>query len=360
MQKRIRCRKNKSLLILLTIILLFISPLFSQTLTLEETLARLGNGVEFRWDPLFSSGTFINGNYEASFYSGRAGESGALLLDRRQVMTLPLPYLESGRILFPEVFVRSLGESFLASYTEDHNNSYRIAAIIIDPGHGGIDPGTVWDYVINGRNQRIMEKDIVLRASLMLHASLSAAFPDRQVILTRDSDVNPTREERVNIANSLRLAENEIAIFISVHANSSFNRNATGFEIFYLDPGQNRDLVDRSIHSGYEEVIDLINDMLNQEIATESIILANNILRRFNEAVGSVSPNRGIKPANWFVVRNALMPAVLVELGFVSNRDEALRLIDEAYLMKLSDALYKGISDFIVFFERSGGNAPIQ
>ena len=61
-----------------------------------------------------------------------------------------------------------------------------------------------------------------------------------------------------------------------------------------------------------------------------------------------------------FQVRDTMVPSVLVELGFVSNRDEALLLIDDAYLKKLSDALYKGISDFIAFFERSGGFVALQ
>ena len=351
---------NKNIIKVSLLILLLGTSVYAQTMSLDETINRLGGAgsVEFRWDPFFSSGTFINGSHEASFISGRAGESGSVLLDRRDVINVPLPFLDNGNIRFPEAFVNQITNTFVRH--DDVIGDYRVGAIVIDPGHGGVDPGTVWEYTVNGRNMRIMEKDIVLRVSRMLHASLRAAFPDRQVVLTRDGDYNLTLEQRTDVANSLSLKENEIAIFISIHANSSFNRNARGFEVFYLDPSHQRELVDRSLHVGFEDVIPIINWLLEEEIGQESIILANSMLRRLEDAVGDVSPNRGLKSHNWFVVRNALMPAVLVELGFVSNREEALLLNDEAYFMKLSDALYKGIMDFIAFFERTGGSVTIQ
>jgi N-acetylmuramoyl-L-alanine amidase len=237
---------------------------------------------------------------------------------------------------------------------------YRIAAIIIDPGHGGRDPGTSWDYTINGRPFRSVEKDIVLKVSLMLHASLSAAYPDKQVLLTREGDTNPSKQARVDVANSVPLADNEASIYISVHANSSFNRNARGFEVWYLSPSYRRELLDHSRYSVSSEVLPILNSMLEEELTTESTLLANNILNRLEENVGNQSPSRGLKAEEWFVVRNARMPSVLVELGFVSNQAEALLMSDEAYLKKLSDALYKGIKDFVTFFERSGGFTTLQ
>jgi N-acetylmuramoyl-L-alanine amidase len=76
--------------------------------------------------------------------------------------------------------------------------------------------------------------------------------------------------------------------------------------------------------------------------------------------VGDISPNRGIKPAEWFVIRNARMPSVLVELGFKTNERDALLLEDSAHLNILTRALYNGISDFIMFFERPGGFAATR
>jgi N-acetylmuramoyl-L-alanine amidase len=100
--------------------------------------------------------------------------------------------------------------------------------------------------------------------------------------------------------------------------------------------------------------------MLEEELTTESILMARSILKRIEAVAGKQIPSRGIKAEEWFVVRNARMPSVLVELGFVTNETDALLMGDDAYLKKVSDALYKGISDFIAFFERSGGFTALQ
>jgi N-acetylmuramoyl-L-alanine amidase len=95
--------------------------------------------------------------------------------------------------------------------------------------------------------------------------------------------------------------------------------------------------------------------MLEEGITTESILLANYILKRMDDSVGDKFPSRGLKTGDYFVIKNAKMPSVLVEMGFLSNETEALLMHDDAYLMKLSETLYKGITDFVSFFERSGG-----
>jgi N-acetylmuramoyl-L-alanine amidase len=163
------------------------------------------------------------------------------------------------------------------------------------------------------------------------------------------------------MANSLSLKDNEAAIFISVHLNSSLsNRNARGYEVWYLSPNYRRELIDRSKYTDSKDVISILNSMLEEEITTESILLANSILKRLDESAVASSPNRGLKADDLFVVRKARMPSVLVELGFLSNREEALLMNDDAYLKDLSEALYKGISDFIAFFERPGGFAALR
>ena len=353
---------KRSLLIAHCSLLIAISPAFAQTMSLDETLYSLSNigagTAQFRWDPFFASGTFTVGRHEASFASGRAGESGAVLLDRRDVLTLPLPYAEMGNIRFPETFVTNVRNT-LIRYVQEERSRFRVAAIIIDPGHGGRDPGAIASHTIRGRTIRLVEKYLVLDVSLQLYAMLSTTFPDKQVLLTRDTDITLTLADRVDVANSIPMAENEVAIFVSVHTNASFNRNARGFEIFYLHPGYRRDVIDRDSVAD-AEVLFILNSMMEQTLATESILLANNILGRLGETVGHLKPNRGIKPAEWFVVRNARMPAVLVELGFKTNETDALLLYDDAHLKKLTRALYKGISDFIAFFERNGGFVATQ
>ena len=343
------------------------SPAFSQTFSLDETIKTLNGAdfrTEFRWDPFFSAGTISCGKHEASFISGKNGETGSVLLDYREVLTLPLPFIESGNIRFPESFVSQIKNSFIR-YTEEDRHRFRIAAIIVDPGHGGKDSGASWDYNINGKVLNSVEKDITLKVSRQVYTSLRAAFPDKQVLLTRTGDTNPTKDARVSMANSVPLAQNEAAIYISIHANSSFNRSARGFEVWYLNPSYRREVIDKSqyVDSSPElrkEVLPILNSMMEEELTTESILFANYLLKRMDEAVGDKLPSRGLKAEEWFVVRNARMPSVLVELGFVSNQTDALLMNDEAYLKNLSDALYKGITDFVAFFEKSGGFTALQ
>ena len=333
----------------------------NKTLTLDETLKSFSSHGQtaFRWDPFFASGVLSFGGHEASFASGGAGENGMVLINHKDVLNLPLPYLEKGIIKFPEAFVNRI-KSTLTRTIEEDRSRFRITTIVIDPGHGGRDEGAAWDYTVQGKNIRIKEKDIVLNVSLQLYASLKTAFPDKKVLLTRQGDTNPSKDARVDLANSQSLAVNEAAIYISVHANSSLNRNVSGYEVWYLSPSYRREVIDRNRYSDTKEVLPILNSMMEEEITTESVLLANYILKRLGEGVGKETPSRGLKAEEWFVVRNARMPSVLVELGFVSNRNEALLMTNEAYLKKLSEALYKGITDFVAFFEKSGGLTTVQ
>ena len=330
-------------------------PAFTQTMSLDETLSTLnsiGAGTaELRWDPFFASGTLSVGRHEASFSSGSPGETGRVILNHRDVLTLPLPYPERGAIRFPQGFVNQIQTTF-TRYAGEARSEFRVAAIIIDAGHGGRDPGAIGTHTIQGRTLRSVEKNITLAVALQVHNRLAAAFPDKQVLLTRRNDSYPTLEERVNLANSISMAEHEAAIYISIHANSSFNKNARGYEVWYLSPGYRREVIDTSRYADIGEVIPILNTMMEETLTRESILLANNILSHLDEAVGNLKPSRGLKAEEWFVVRNARMPSVLVEVGFVSNQTDALLMDDEAHLKKLADALYKGISDFIAFFEQ--------
>jgi N-acetylmuramoyl-L-alanine amidase len=201
----------------------------------------------------------------------------------------------------------------------------------------------------------VVEKDITLNVSKLLYSQLTAAYPDKRVLLTRDKDTFPELEDRVQIANAVPLKDNEAIIFISIHANYAFNQTARGYEVWYLSPEYRRTVIDQKKYADSAEVIPILNAMLEEEFTTESIMMAQSIQRGFAEILGSASPSRGIKAEEWYVVRNARMPSVLVELGFVSNGEDARLMTDAAYLKKFSDALYKGISEFITFFERSGG-----
>ncbi|MDR2079848.1 MAG: N-acetylmuramoyl-L-alanine amidase, partial [Treponema sp.] len=170
----------------------------------------------------------------------------------------------------------------------------------------------------------------------------------------REGDTFPSLEQRVDLANAVPLKDNEAIIFVSIHANASQNKQARGYEVWYLPQDYRRDLLDKS---KYEDsaIFEIENTMMEEEFTTESILMAGSILKRIGESLGNQIPSRGLKAEQWFVVRNARMPSVLVELGFVTNETDALLMNDDGYLKKLSEAVYKGIIDFVALFERSGG-----
>ncbi|MCL2832084.1 MAG: N-acetylmuramoyl-L-alanine amidase [Treponema sp.] len=321
---------------------------------LTDTINYLGS-PELRWDPFFDSGVLNLNGHNASFYSGEEGETGPVLFDNREILDLPLPYNSGGELFFPASFVTGVNDTF-KRFAADDLARFRIAAIVIDPGHGGKDTGAIGNHIIKGVPFQSVEKDIVLKVSKLLYSRLAAAFPDKRILMTRDSDTFPSLEDRVILANGIPVQDNEAIIYISVHANASLtNPAARGYEIWYLPPDYQRDILDKSKYSGSPEIMPILNDMIQEEYNTESVLLSQGILRQFNSILGNVMPSRGLKEEAWFVVRNAHMPSVLVELGFVTNETDALLMNDDNYLVKFSDALYNGITEFVDLFERSGG-----
>jgi len=339
-------------------------------LTLDETISSLsrvegagGKQAEFRWDPFFQSGVFSLGGHYISFFAGSTpDENGYLLLDNNEVFTSPLPFSDKGELFFPEAFTATVQSAFSRAIKEDASR-FRIAAIIIDPGHGGKDPGasSAEQFSINGKTFKAVEKDIVLEVSKRLKTVLSRAYPGRRILMTRESDTYPSLESRPAMANSVPLKENEAIIFISIHANKSLNSNprTRGYEVLYLDPNYRRNVLGGKTDNS-AGVHSILNDMMQEEYTTESIMMGQAILKSFGEAFGPAVPSRGLKPGEWMVVKNARMPAILVELGFLDNRDDIILMTTEDGLHKLIEALYKGIDSFINAFERSGGFTAVR
>lgn len=194
----------------------------------------------------------------------------------------------------------------------------------------------------------------------MLYERLHAAYPDKQIILTRSTDKFLTLGERTDIANNVKVGENEAVLFISVHVNSSLNKTSSGYEVWYLSPGYRRTVLDKSAVDGDKNLFPILNSMLEEEYTTESIMIAKFIMDGLSAQIGKESTARGIRAEEWFVVKNSNMPAVLIELGFVSNEKEALLLNDDKYLKKATLGIYNGIAAFITHFERSQGFTSVQ
>ena len=243
-------------------------------------------------------------------------------------------------------------------FAEAVSNGPGIQYIVLDPGHGGKDPGAVGFYENEGKRQRLNEKDVVLQTAIEAASMLKARYPEKEIILTRNDDRYLKLEERTQIANSIDLKDNESMIFISIHANASFNSTARGFEVWYLPPEIRRDLIDpESLGDIDSDVIPILNTMLEEEYTVESVMLGEKLLGALDDQVGDISINRGPKEESWFVVRNAKMPSVLIELGFVTNPEEAALLSTPAYLKKLGKGIYNGVIDFISDYERNRGHS---
>ena len=264
-----------------------------------------------------------------------------------------------GRLELPAESAAALVRWF-AERDAERASRFSIAAILIDPGHGGKDSGAIGEFGSGKDRFRILEKDVALSVGLDIYARLQARWPEKRILLTRSGDTYPTLEERVDIGNDVQLGINEAIIYISIHANASFNKAASGFEVWYLDPEYRRTVVDETKSQGVDKnVLPILNAMLEEEYTTESVFLARNILSGIRKSVGDASVDRGIREEEWFVVRNARMPSVLVEVGFVTNEAEARKLADKDHLRKLGDGIYNGIVEFVDYFEhRKGPTAP--
>jgi N-acetylmuramoyl-L-alanine amidase len=212
--------------------------------------------------------------------------------------------------------------------------------IVIDPGHGGKDPGAV-GY------KRLMEKEVTLGISLALARKLKKTL-NCEVKLTRDRDVWLSLSQRTAIANRFGAD-----LFISVHANASRSKKARGIETYYLDRSSDRSarrvaaVENKTTVDGVRETEQILADVLLNMKLPESKRLATNIQKSMLSSVskryGQVR-DLGIKRAPFYVLTGAAMPAVLLETGFVSNKTDAKRLKTKEYQQLMADSVASAVA----------------
>jgi N-acetylmuramoyl-L-alanine amidase len=226
--------------------------------------------------------------------------------------------------------------------------------LVIDAGHGGIDPGAIGP----GGTR---EKDVVLAVSKRLYEMLRDD-PRFDVRMTRDRDTLVGLRDRTRLANAWRNGERP-ALFMSIHANASSNRSAQGFETYFLSEAKTDDArrvaamenaslrfegPDSQTEAG-DPLRFIFNDLRQNKYLRDSSDWAEMIQRRM--AAVQTTPDRGVKQAGFVVLDGAYMPAVLVEVGFISNREEERILRDAAHQERLAQALARSVEDF---FQRQG------
>ena len=233
-------------------------------------------------------------------------------------------------------------------------NEKTISTIIIDPGHGGKDPGAI------GIN-KLFEKDVVLSFSLELEEELKKIMPDVKIVLTRKGDTYPTLEERFKIANDaakINTDKSKNALFVSVHANASFSPSAKGFEAYFVSAQEsseyaravsmfeNEALVkfDNIDTSKYEKDSSQIthNYMLVEQYQKESRLLAESITEQVLKVSGVARRTKPVQNALFYVLKGAIMPSTLIELGFITNPDDAKFMKTKETRLKMVKATAEG------------------
>ena len=331
--------------IFLLVILSLVSSLFAvNDISLMDKAKQ--EGITLYWDSLSETGMLEKDGHQITF---RNNES-IVMLDSVRFEVTDAPEIKNNKVYVSKKFMSDADQLF----KENNSTMFKVGAILIDAGHGGKDPGALKTYKVNGKDVTIKEKDINLKVAKLLGERLKTAYPDKQIILTRDKDVFLTLQERTEIANNVKVKEDEAVLFISVHVNSSLNKTSSGYEVWYLSPGYRRTVLDKS-STDDNSLFPILNSMLEEEYTTESIMIAKFIMDGLQSQIGDQSKARGIKAEEWFVVKNSNMPSVLIELGFVSNEKEALLLNNDTYLKKAALGIYNGIAAFITHFERSKG-----
>ncbi len=215
--------------------------------------------------------------------------------------------------------------------------------VVIDPGHGGDDTGA------RGPSG-LLEKDVTLDIARRLKARIVGDL-DAQVLLTRDADHAIALDERTAIAN-----HNHADLFVCIHANASRRTNARGAETYFLSY-QATDDDSRAVAAiennalGLEEGVQgsgnlqmVLWDLAQSAFLKESSALAEIVQENLNDALDI--RNRGIKQAPFRVLMGATMPAVLIEVAFISNPDEEKRLKDPAFKDRLSGAIFDSVKRF--------------
>lgn len=238
----------------------------------------------------------------------------------------------------------------------------KLSTVVIDAGHGGKDPGAL------GKSCR--EKDIVLDVALRLGKMINDSLPEVKTIYTRDKDVFVDLHKRADIAN-----KSGADLFISIHANWVKNPEIKGAETFVL--GLHRSKENLEVAQKENSVITLEEDYTNNyegfdPSQPESYIIFELMQNRFlensllmasktqDEFVGLKRENRGVRQAGFLVLRQTSMPSVLVELGFLSNKEEELYMKSEEGKKAYVESIFRAFKNYKMQFDGANKVAVVK
>ena len=240
----------------------------------------------------------------------------------------------------------------LMSYTLPSTVAEKKFIVVIDPGHGGSDPGNLG----TGRLSKT-EKDVSLDVALIVGEYIRINYPEVQIVYTRKTDVFPTLARRVQIAN-----ESLADLFISIHCNANDNKGASGAETFVMGLHKSEESLRTAMRENASIYLEkdheknykgfdpknpdtyIILSMRENAFLDKSINLAKNVQDQFRSRVGR--KDRGVKQAGYYVISFTNMPSILVELGFLTNPDEEDFLHSDEGKTYMASAIYRAFRDF--------------
>lgn len=238
---------------------------------------------------------------------------------------------------------QNIFESMIAEVASSNSRGYHIKTVVLDAGHGGKDPGCL--------GAKTKEKDIALNIVLKLGELFKKNSPEIKVIYTRSTDVFIELHERAKIAN-----KHKADLFISVHCNAAKDSRARGTETFVLGLHRASDNLSvakrenasilfednyKANYEGYDPNSDeghILLSLFQNAYLEQSIRFAFDIETNFKSK--TKLPSRGVKQDGFLVLRNAAMPSVLVEAGFLSNPEDEKFLATDAGQAKIAENVY--------------------
>lgn len=243
------------------------------------------------------------------------------------------------------LFLMIVSFGFNSTYSQDNPNKF---VVVLDAGHGGKDAGNT------GNN--FLEKDIALKIALRVGEQLEK-YEDLKVLYTRKTDVFIPLDKRAEIANKAKAD-----LFVSIHCNGVNNTSPSGTETFVLGLHRNKDNLEIAMKENsvikFEEDYEVKYDgfdpespesyigfsIMQEEFLDQSALLADFVQKQFQNQMSL--KNRGVKQAGFLVLRETYMPSVLIETGFLTNKNEGTFLNSKKGQTKLANAIVDGINDY--------------
>jgi N-acetylmuramoyl-L-alanine amidase len=238
--------------------------------------------------------------------------------------------------------------TFICAVQDGYSQNY-LDKIVIDAGHGGKDPGALGSYS--------KEKDVVLKIALQTGKLIKQAYPDIEIIYTRDKDIFVPLKDRAEIANAAKAD-----LFVSIHCNSHKSKQPQGSETYVMGLHKseaNLEVAKKEnaailLEEDYEQTYEgfnpnsdeghIIFNFFQNSFLSNNLDLASKIQNEFSEKTSL--KDRGVKQAGFWVLYKTTMPGVLVETGFLSNPKDEKFLNSKEGQAKLSEAIAKAVGEY--------------